>query len=302
MNFLRLQELAWNSPLTPKFLMSVGLIVGAYTLHRLVRYYVGRRTHDPMVRQGYWDISRNLTIFVGAAFLLGVWLEEMKTVSLLLTGLMAATLIASKEVVLGVSGRIALATSSHFRVGDRILINGVCGDVVNIGLLYTWLLEVGGEHGENQSTGRVVVFPNLWLTLYQVSNFTHLHEFLWDEIELAFPASIAIPEAMELMNAEAEDYLKDEMQRAARALPRLIETYAARLPPVTPIVYCRLERTALGDQYVVLTLRFVTQARRRRVSYSDLTQRLTVALRAKGIPLTGVPPLPPPALGEEKAG
>lgn len=133
MNFLRLQELAWNSPLTPKFLMSVGVIVGAYTLHRLVRYYVGRRTHDPMVRQGYWDISRNLTIFVGAAFLLGVWLEEMKTVSLLLTGLMAAFLIASKEVVLGVSGRIALATSSHFRVGDRILVNGVCGDVVNIG-------------------------------------------------------------------------------------------------------------------------------------------------------------------------
>ena len=290
--FKHFNELVWATPLTPKIISTAIVILVFIFIHRLTRFLVARRFSDPMVRQGYWDLSRNINLFLTAAIIGGVWLDEMKTVSLLLTGLMAAFLIAAKELVLGFAGRLSLATSHHFRAGDRIQINGICGDVIDIGILFTWLAEVGGPHGENQSTGKVVVIPNLWLTLHPVSNYTHIHDYLWDEMDFTFPAEIDLEKVMEFLRTETAIYMADEIELAQRRIPRISKEYAVRVPPATPIVYVRLEKDPSGRHVAVLTLRFITEARARRGQTSNLTLHLLELLRKKRIPLVGMNPTP----------
>lgn len=266
---------------------SIVLVLVFYFSHRIIKYYIAKSVTDPMVRQRYWDFSRNIAMLVVVALLAGVWMEQLKTVALLLIGLLAAFLIASKEVVLGVVGRVALAAAQPYEIGDRIRINGVAGDVVDIGLIYTWLLEVGGDQGERESTGRVVVIPNLWLTMYAIFNETRSHMYLWDELEMAFPLGIDVERAIKLITNETKVHLEDEIIKASKMVPKVIRSYAAKVPPVTPITYARLERSG-GGHFIVLTLRFVVRARGRRGIRSGLFLYLMGRLQEKGIPLLGL--------------
>jgi small-conductance mechanosensitive channel len=275
-------------PLVPKagqVLVTLLLLAAAYGLHLLVKYYIGHLVTRPEDRQGYWSLSRNLLLVLVLALVGGVWLEELKTVSILLAGLLAATLLVNKEVFLGLTGRVALAVIKPYEIGDRIRINGICGDVIDVGLLYTWMMEVAFDQVEQQSTGRVVVLPHLWLTQHAIYNLTHGHDYIWDEILLSFPLDVDSGRVMALMVARAEELRKDEVEDARRAVLRMAERYASRNPPVTPVAYAHVSHLVSGHQQLCISLRFSVAARRRREVHSRLLLSVLEMLRAERIPL-----------------
>jgi len=264
---------------------SLVIILVMIALYRFARYAISHLVTRPESRQRYWSYSRLLFVVLGAVLLGAVWIEEVKTVSLLLTGLIAATMIVSKEVLLGVAGRLSLAVADHYELGDRITINGVCGDVINIGLLYTWLLEVANADVETQGTGRVVLIPHLWLVLHPVFNSTLGHEFIFDEVEVALPVDTKIEDALRLMTGVADKVMETQIAMAALDVPRLSRSYAAKTPPVTPIAYTRIRVLPSGHQYVSVFLRYSVRTRERRQMHSLLTIRLLAALRDSEITL-----------------
>jgi small-conductance mechanosensitive channel len=274
---------AW--PHAHKVVFTAAILVGLYLLHVVLKTVIGQLVTRPEVRQGYWGLSRNLNLFLATALITAVWIEELKEISLLLTGLLAATLLVNKELFLGLTSRLMLSVIKQYEIGDRIRVNTVCGDVIDIGLLSTWLMEVDFHGVENQSTGRVVVIPHLWLTQYAVINLTRGHEYLWDEIELSFPPDIDGPKVITLLTTEAERLLHDEIEQARRDVRKLTERYASRNPPVTPITYARMVHLASGHQCLVLSVRFSVHARRRREVHSRLLLHLLAALKERGVPI-----------------
>jgi small-conductance mechanosensitive channel len=270
-------------PVASKLLATAVLVALIYALHRLLRHTIGRLVSRPETRVKYWNYSRSVWALLGIALVVAVWLEELKTVTLVLAGVLAGVLITNKEVVLGLAGRTTLAIADHYKIGDRIRINGVCGDVINIGLLYTWLLEVDFDGAENQATGRVILVPHMWLTQYAVINSTLGHEYVWDELQIGFPVSVEGPRVTALLGEAAGRFLHREVEEAARGVPRLGHLFAAKDPPVTPIAYARLVMHTSGHQYLVVTVRYVVKVRARRVLHSALTLHLLALLREQGI-------------------
>jgi small-conductance mechanosensitive channel len=278
-------DLLRSWPNTHQAAGTAGILLGLYLLHLLLKRVIAQLVSRPEVRQGYWGLSRNLMLFLATALVVAVWIEELKAISLLLTGLLAATLLVNKELFLGLTSRLALSIIKQYEIGDRIRINNLCGDVIDIGLLSTWLMEVSFNGVENQSTGRVVVFPHIWLSQHAVYNLTRGHSFLWDEIEFSFPPDVDGTAVTALLTGEAERVLQDEIEQARRAVRKLAENYASRNPPVTPIAYARLVQHVSGHQILVLTLRFSVEARRRREVHSRLVLHLLRVLRERNIPL-----------------
>ncbi|MDH4248461.1 MAG: mechanosensitive ion channel family protein [Deltaproteobacteria bacterium] len=274
-----------------KAVATTGLLIVLYLIHLLTRFYVGRLVTRTEIRQNYWGYFRNFFILVSLILTVGVWLEELKTVTLVLAGVMAGLIITNKELVLGISGRFALAAGEHYRIGDRIRINGILGDVISIGLLFTWLLEVDGQHGENQATGRVVLIPHMWLTQFAVINSTHGHDYLWDEIPFSFPVWVEGAQVIQLLVSTTSTVLKKEIEEAALLVPRLGLVYAAKSPPVTPIAYAQMMTDTTGRQSLMITLRYVVRARARRQTHSALTLNLLHTLRMAGIPLLSMEPM-----------
>lgn len=140
-------------------------------------------------------------------------------------GLITAGLaVAMQSVLVSIVGYFFLIGKYGIRIGDRVQIGDVTGEVIELGLVRLYLMELG-NHGLSGPTGRVVAFANS--IVFQVSSglFKQIHgvDFIWREIVLNLPAGIDYAAAKEkLMSAvtnAVKDY-RDEIVRQTREIQR----------------------------------------------------------------------------------
>lgn len=298
-----LTALLQSELLLAKGLRALLIIAATYLVLAVMQRLLRVLVDSPEVRQNWRSVIRITLIFIAVILVAGVWIEELRTVSLVLTGLMAAFLLVNKEVFLGLTGRVLLFAGHHYKLSDRIMINGVAGDVVSIGLLTTRLMEVGGHTGELQSTGRVITIPHIWLTQFHVSNLTSLHGYLWDEVVLLFPPDARLAPVLSALEETAKSVLQTEMELARKAVSRSRDDIAYRPAPVTPVAYAELPGEPLPGNPVRVALRFTVPVRRRREMHSALTLAVLTRLKQEGISLRDVgtgPAVAPPAADPEE--
>ena len=99
----------------------------------------------------------------------------------------AGLTVALKDFILGFFGWFVLMGRNGIRVGDWVEINGVAGEVVEIGLLKTILLETGNWTDAGHPTGRRVSFVNSFAIEGHFFNFTTSGQWMWDELQLSIP-------------------------------------------------------------------------------------------------------------------
>lgn len=100
---------------------------------------------------------------VGAAtvvFIIMLWSTELKTLIVSLIAIAAAVVLATKEVIMSMIGGIVRTTTQRYQIGDRIEIKDFRGDVIDISLLSTTLMELNPTPGVHMSTGKVVFLPH----------------------------------------------------------------------------------------------------------------------------------------------
>ena len=131
-----------------------------------------------------------------------------------------------KDFIMGFIGWFLLMGRNGLRVGDWVEIDGVVGEVVEIGLLRTVLLETGNWTDSGHPTGRKVAFVNSFAIEGHFFNFSTTGQWLWDEVEIMVPASqnpYPVIDAIQKMVAkETEANVKaaeQEWQKASSPIP-----------------------------------------------------------------------------------
>jgi small-conductance mechanosensitive channel len=138
-------------------------------------------------------------------------------------GLITAGLaVAMQSVLVSIVGYFFLIGKYGLRVGDRVQIGEVNGEIIELGMVRMYLMEFAG-HGSMSPTGRVAAFPNS--VVFQVSTglFKQIPgvNIAWHDITLGIPAGVDYSSAKELLLAAATEALadfKDEIQRQTQAL------------------------------------------------------------------------------------
>src|SRR5438552_1782711 len=123
-----------------------------------------------------------------AILLLIFGLPNQTTTILGLAG--AGLTVAMKDFIMAFLGWFSLMGRNGIRVGDWVEINGVAGEVVEIGLLKTVLLETGNWTDAGHPTGRKVSFMNSFAIEGHFFNFTTSGQWMWDELRVTIPASL----------------------------------------------------------------------------------------------------------------
>ena len=100
----------------------------------------------------------------------------------------AGLTVAMKDFIVAFFGWFVLMGRNGIRVGDWVEINGVAGEVVEIGLLKTVLLETGNWTDSGHPTGRRVSFVNSFAIEEHFFNFSTSGQWMWDELQLTIPA------------------------------------------------------------------------------------------------------------------
>jgi small-conductance mechanosensitive channel len=208
--------------------------------------------------------------------------DQMATV-LALAG--ASLTVALKDFIVGFFGWFVLMGKNGIRHGDWVEINGVSGEVVEIGLFHTVLFETGNWNDSGHPTGRRVTFVNSYAIEGHYFNFSTSGQWLWDELQIALPA-------------DQDPYpIVDELQKIVtketEANARLAEQEWARLghfrgkPSFSAGPAISVRPANFGFQILV---RYVTRANERHKQSSNLYHEIIELLRRGNIPQSAQPP------------
>jgi small conductance mechanosensitive channel len=204
----------------------------------------------------------------------------------------------------------------YYRIGDRIAVGEVFGDVARIDFLTTTVYEAGGPDKPvqaAQSTGATVTFPNHEVLRSNIVNFTRDFPYVWDELTVAVSNESDLAFAADVIEETADSVLGDRMHTAAEEYAVLLERAGLAWDVSTrPEVYASLD-----SSWVDLTIRYVVPAREMRRWSSALLFALHEALAAPDVarrvfpayPRNQVQAVPPPpwatagpSTGEEAGG
>jgi small-conductance mechanosensitive channel len=230
------------------------ILVCALLLEALLRYFLERPTPDRRL-YSYRLISRLAIQVVTVALILLVSFgtpREMPTIVGLAT---AGLTVVLQDFIISFFGWFILMGKNGIRVGDWVEINGVGGEVVDIGVFRTSLLETGNWTDHGHPTGRRVAFTNSFAIKGQYFNFTTSGQWMWDEITVTVPNSDDAYATIELIHKAVLEVTDKESRLAEAEWQRLGRTTGMSKFSATAAVNMR--PSAVGIDIVV---RYVTRA------------------------------------------
>jgi small-conductance mechanosensitive channel len=195
----------------------------------------------------------------------------------------AGLTVALKDFIVGFFGWFALLGRNGIRVGDWVEIEGVSGEVLEIGLLRTVLLEMGNWTNSSHPTGRRVTFVNSFAIEGHYFNFSTTGQWLWDELEVFLPVTGDPYQMAQQIRETIERETEAETKLAEEDWQRVTRQYGLRAFSAKPAVDVR--PSSNGLQVIV---RYVTRAPQRYEVKSRLFQTIVGLLHksAETIPAT----------------
>jgi small-conductance mechanosensitive channel len=191
----------------------------------------------------------------------------------------AGLTVAMKDFIVGFFGWFVLMGKNGIRNGDWVEINGVSGEVIDIGLFHTVVLETGNWNDAGHPTGRRVTFVNSYAIEGHYFNFSTSGQWLWDELQLALPLDQdPYPIAAEIQKIVAKETESNsriaEQEWGSMGSARGIHAISAG-----PAVSVRPAN--MGFE---ITVRYVTRANERHRQRANLYGAIVELLRRKNIP------------------
>jgi small-conductance mechanosensitive channel len=255
------------------FLTALVATVSYLVFSVVVDMIIVRRIQDMKTRYTAKKVVSILSILLVIVLGLRIWVID--PAALLVTyGIIGAGIaFALQDVFKNVVGGILIMVSGYYRVGERISIDDKFGDVMDIGILGTTLMEIRGWVRGDQPSGRLLTIPNGLVLNHSFLNYTRDHSFIWDEISLPLTYESDWRRAREIILSILRTETDEMTEQAEIEIERIGQKYYLPRKVVEPSVYVELT-----DNWITLDVRYVTDARNRRILRSRLSELILSAI------------------------
>lgn len=291
------------SPTTQRAAGAAAAIVVIWLVARAARLAVSRRVKDSDARY----LARKLIRF--AAFAASIAVVAV-TYSSRLAGLTVAFGVAGagiafalQEVIASVAGWIAVMSGGFYAPGDRVQLGGIKGDVIDVGVLRTTLMECGQWVDGDLYNGRIVRVANSLVFKEPVVNYSADFPFLWDEIKVPVKYGCDRAYTQAMLEKAVRDLTAETVSGARAVWADVVRSYRIEEAMIDPLV-----TMVANDNSMEYTIRYVVNYKRRRTTKHHLFNRILddvdasqgrVALASATFHLVEAPPIrvqldPPP--------
>ncbi len=262
---------------TTAVIIGIAIVVGAM-LGRLL----ARRTDD---RYRKYYTRKTTTYVVGVIAVIGLgilWRPFAGQLGLVLGLITAGLAFAMQELIGALAGWFNIVSGSIFKVGDRVQLGGVRGDVIDITPLRTKVMEIGSSVDDDtwvrgrQYTGRIVAISNKMTFTEPVFNYSTAFDFIWEEVTIPIAYRDDWRLAETIMTEEAIRISTTE--EATAALAEMLNRYPVARTEIEPRVFIRAT-----DNYLQLAARFVVPVRLARWCNDELTRRVLARFEEAGV-------------------
>ncbi|NND32387.1 MAG: mechanosensitive ion channel [Saprospiraceae bacterium] len=239
----------------------------------LIRRWINKVVKDNTNRYNARKFSVFLSYFLIIILAIVAFSGKVQYFGITIGLLSAGLAFALQEVVLSVAGWLAILSSNLYKPGDRIEINGIKGDVIDIGVTRTTLMEIGEWVKSDNYSGRIVQISNAFVFKGAVHNYSSDFPFVWDEIDIPVKYGSDLFLAKETIRKSASEILAGYANFAGDQWKHMVNKYLIEDAIVKPTLTLKLT-----DNWIEYNLRYVVDYRRRRVVKDQLYEAIAAGI------------------------
>lgn len=239
------------------------------SLSLIVKRIVPRYINSTQTRYRSRKIINFMTYFFIILMIMTAYSNKLNGLSVFIGVVGAGVAFAMQEVIASVAGFIAINFSNFYKVGDRVLLGGIKGDVIDIGFLRTSLMEIGDWVGGDLYNGRITRVANSFIFKEPVYNYSGDFPFLWDEIKVPIrhesDIELATSLFTDILNEVQGEYIDDAKVHWDKMTEKLM-LEDAQLEPMVKLTF--------DENWITFTLRYVVDYKKRRGTKDIISRKL----------------------------
>ena len=239
-----------------KYLAWVVLIMG---LVQFMRRLLRRNLPDSNTRYKSQKGIEVLGYLFIALLTVSYFTGNIKDFALAIGLLTAGITITLQELILSIAGSVYIFLVKVYKPGDRIEINGIKGDVIDIDSVYTTMMEIGEWVSSDNYSGRIVKLSNSFVFKGPVYNYSRDFPFIWDEFNLPIRYGSDIELAKEIIIRIASEQLSDYVEDSLSQWKTVVDKYYIEDAEVRPTL-----ALSMTDNWVQFNLRYIVDYKKRR--------------------------------------
>jgi len=263
-----------DTVLLNRIFYTLAVLVGLYIINRYTMRIIRKKEYDPAK---HFTLQKIVKFVVMTLFFISlpiIWQGSSSKILSSIGFITAGLAIAMRDVILNVIGYLYILNGSPFKIGDRIEISEQIGDVIDIRLLQFSILEVGKRVNGEQSTGRIIHIPNMFVFNFPLANYEKGFKFIWNELMIPIDRNSNWELAKELIYKLVEEQNAEIIEEAQAQIDAAGKDYLIYYANLTPIIY-----TEFKDNKIILTVRYLCEPRKARMTEHVLWEALLKMLK-----------------------
>tara|TARA_R110002033_G_scaffold23563_4_gene55607 strand:- start:3686 stop:4606 length:921 start_codon:yes stop_codon:yes gene_type:complete len=198
---------------------------------------------------------------------------NIKDFTLAIGLLTAGITITLQELILSLAGSVFIFFVKVYKPGDRIEINGIKGDVIDIDSLYTTMMEIGQWVTSDNYSGRIVKLSNAFVFKGPVYNYSQDFPFIWDEFNLPIRYGSDIELTKTIIVNIATQTLSEFVSDSVSKWKEVVDKYYIENAQVEPSLAIRMT-----DNWIEFNLRYIVDYKKRRITKHILNELIGKAI------------------------
>lgn len=275
-----------------KYLAWIALIFLIITwARRVLKKQMPDNAHRYKSQKGIEFIGYFFVVLLTITYFTG----SIKDFGLAIGLLTAGITITLQELILSIAGSFYIFLVKVYKPGDRIEINGIKGDVIDIDSIYTTMMEIGQWVSSDNYSGRIVKLSNAFVFKGPVYNYSQDFPFVWDEFDLPIRYGSDIELTKEIVISVAQETLSDYVNESIADWKNVVNKYYIEDAQVDPTL-----AITITDNWIQFNLRYIVDYKKRRNTKHLLNEKIgkriaasngKVSLASATFEVVKIPPL-----------
>ncbi|WP_165748522.1 mechanosensitive ion channel family protein [Cellulophaga sp. Z1A5H] len=263
----------------PTFIKIGSLLVWIIVIVAIIGFFrklLKKRIADLSIRykaqKGIEIIGYALIFFL---ILLSFTVKNLEDYTIIIGLFTAGITFTLQELILSIAGSFYIFFVRIYKPGDRIEINGIKGDVIDIDSIYTTLMEIGEWVSSDNYSGRIVKISNAFVFKGPIKNYSMDFPFVWDELNILITYESDLDLTKKIIQNQASIFLTEYTQNSIKKWKEMVAHYYIEDSKLAPTIAINLT-----DNWVAVNLRYITDYKCRRATKNELFEAIQKEIKA----------------------
>ncbi|MCX7551732.1 mechanosensitive ion channel family protein [Xanthomarina sp. F2636L] len=269
------KDLILENPTIYSILKFVLIVASVLLVVQFLRRFLRKNICDTTARYK----SQKAIEFIGYVLLVilsfSYFTGNIKDLTLAIGLFSAGIAFALQELILSIAGSIYIYVVNVYKPGDRIEINGIKGDVIDVDSMYTTMMEIGQWVSSDNYSGRIVKLSNAFVFKGPIYNYSQNFPFIWDEFNLPIKYGSNVELAKSLVIDIASKALSEYTVNSRTKWKEVVNKYYIEDAQVEPTL-----AISLTDNWIQFNLRYIVDYKKRRFTKNELQDSIRKAFEA----------------------